>query len=192
MREVYRRLTTENKRPGPVALTAITRRMLVILNAIARDNQPWSGTVAVEQGLAKATVQSQASASPCSTAQMAPSDVPSRDEIQQEMAAEITAHRETRPHHAAVTQSSRYEIQEQPPRRGRKPKGQQAMTGAERQACPCEGGGALPRPCERRNQCRSATCPRATRETLQAHAPETMACGIRRINSADRRVRSMV
>jgi len=30
-----------NKRPGKVALTAVMRRMLVTLNAIARDNQPW-------------------------------------------------------------------------------------------------------------------------------------------------------
>jgi transposase len=152
MREVYRRLTTENKRPGPVALTAIMRRMLVILNAIARDNQPWKGAeaektatvkpsrekiqtgAAMEKGLARATVQSQASASPFSIAQVAPSDVPSRDEIQQEMAARTAPRREQRPCHAAVTQSSRDEIQERNPRRGRKPKGQQAMTGAERQA----------------------------------------------------------
>ncbi|HEX4197884.1 MAG TPA: IS110 family transposase, partial [Caulobacteraceae bacterium] len=30
-----------NKRPGKVALTAVMRKMLITLNAIARDQQPW-------------------------------------------------------------------------------------------------------------------------------------------------------
>jgi transposase len=41
MKAFYHRLTTENDRPGRVALTAVMRKMLVILNAIARDKQPW-------------------------------------------------------------------------------------------------------------------------------------------------------
>jgi transposase len=41
MREFYDRLVTENRRPGKVALTALMRKMLVTLNAIARDRQPW-------------------------------------------------------------------------------------------------------------------------------------------------------
>ncbi|MFG1424482.1 transposase, partial [Roseixanthobacter liquoris] len=46
MRDFYQRLVTHNKRPGKVALTAVMRKLLVTLNAIARDNQPWahSGT----------------------------------------------------------------------------------------------------------------------------------------------------
>lgn len=43
MRAVYQRLSERNRRPGLVALTAVMRRMLVILNAIARDGQPWKG-----------------------------------------------------------------------------------------------------------------------------------------------------
>jgi transposase len=41
MREFYQRLVTENRRPGKVALTAVMRKMLVTLNAMARDRQPW-------------------------------------------------------------------------------------------------------------------------------------------------------
>jgi len=41
MKEFYERLVRLNKRPGKVALTAVMRKLLVILNAIARDNQPW-------------------------------------------------------------------------------------------------------------------------------------------------------
>lgn len=41
MRDFYQRLVQHNKRPGKVALTAVMRKMLVTLNAIARDNQPW-------------------------------------------------------------------------------------------------------------------------------------------------------
>lgn len=37
----YERLITENRRPGRVALTAVMRKTLVILNAMARDDQPW-------------------------------------------------------------------------------------------------------------------------------------------------------
>lgn len=38
----YDRLITQNKRPGKIALVAVMRKMLVILNAIARDRKPWS------------------------------------------------------------------------------------------------------------------------------------------------------
>jgi len=41
MRDFYQRLVTQNKRPGKVALIAVMRKMLVTLNAIARDKQPW-------------------------------------------------------------------------------------------------------------------------------------------------------
>jgi transposase len=37
----YERLVETNRRPGKVALTAVMRKLLVILNAIARDHQPW-------------------------------------------------------------------------------------------------------------------------------------------------------
>jgi transposase len=36
----YQRLVTVNKRPGKVALIAVLRKMLVTLNAIARDHEP--------------------------------------------------------------------------------------------------------------------------------------------------------
>ena len=38
----FARLTEINQRPGKVALTAVMRKILVTLNAIARDNQPWA------------------------------------------------------------------------------------------------------------------------------------------------------
>jgi transposase len=41
MREFFERLVTINKRPGKVALTAVMHKMLVVLNAIARDGKPW-------------------------------------------------------------------------------------------------------------------------------------------------------
>ena len=41
MRAFYERLVGVNRRPGKVALTAVMRKMLVTLNAIARDQQPW-------------------------------------------------------------------------------------------------------------------------------------------------------
>lgn len=41
MRAFYDRLVTTNRRPGKVALTAVMRKMLVTLNAIARDGQNW-------------------------------------------------------------------------------------------------------------------------------------------------------
>jgi len=41
MKAFYDRLVTANKRPGKVALTAVMRKMLVTLNAIARESQPW-------------------------------------------------------------------------------------------------------------------------------------------------------
>jgi len=43
IRDFFARLTAVNQRPGKVALTAVMRKILVILNAIARDNQPWNG-----------------------------------------------------------------------------------------------------------------------------------------------------
>lgn len=42
MRAFFIRLTEHNKRPGKVALVAVMRKILVILNAIARDAKPWS------------------------------------------------------------------------------------------------------------------------------------------------------
>ncbi len=42
MRDFYQRLVTQNRRPGKVALTAVMRKMLVTLNAMARDHQPWN------------------------------------------------------------------------------------------------------------------------------------------------------
>ena len=41
MKAFYDRLVVENRRPGKVALTAVMRKMLVTLNAIARDGQAW-------------------------------------------------------------------------------------------------------------------------------------------------------
>jgi transposase len=41
MRDFYQRLVNSNGRPGKVALTATMRKILVTLNAIARDQQPW-------------------------------------------------------------------------------------------------------------------------------------------------------
>lgn len=41
MRAFFLRLTEQNQRPGKVALLAVMRKMLVTLNAIARDGQPW-------------------------------------------------------------------------------------------------------------------------------------------------------
>lgn len=41
MKTFYQRLVGPNHRPGKVALTAVMRKLLVTLNAIARDNQPW-------------------------------------------------------------------------------------------------------------------------------------------------------
>lgn len=46
MREFYQRLVTANRRPGKVALTAVMRKVLVSLNAIARTREPWKGAVA--------------------------------------------------------------------------------------------------------------------------------------------------
>ncbi|HLP66009.1 MAG TPA: IS110 family transposase, partial [Rhizobium sp.] len=41
LKDFYDRLVQENRRPGKVALTALMRKMLVTLNAIVRDDQPW-------------------------------------------------------------------------------------------------------------------------------------------------------
>lgn len=41
MRAFYQRLVEHNKRTGKVALVAVMRKMLVTLNAIARDQKPW-------------------------------------------------------------------------------------------------------------------------------------------------------
>jgi len=46
MRAFYQRLVTTNRRPGKVALTAVMRKVLVSLNAIARNREPWKGAVA--------------------------------------------------------------------------------------------------------------------------------------------------
>lgn len=47
MRDFYHRLTTVNRRPGRVGLLAVMRKVLVSLNAIARDGQPWKGAAAI-------------------------------------------------------------------------------------------------------------------------------------------------
>src|SRR5688572_9299043 len=41
MRDFYKRLVEQNKRAGKVALVPVMRKMLVTLNAIARDQHPW-------------------------------------------------------------------------------------------------------------------------------------------------------
>ena len=41
LKAFYQRLVGENHRPGKVALIAVMRKILVILNAIARDRLPW-------------------------------------------------------------------------------------------------------------------------------------------------------
>jgi transposase len=41
MKAFYAKLVHTNGRPGKVALTAVMRKMLITLNAIARDQQPW-------------------------------------------------------------------------------------------------------------------------------------------------------
>jgi transposase len=41
MKEFYQRLVQHNRRPGKVALTAVMRKMLVTLNAMTRNNEPW-------------------------------------------------------------------------------------------------------------------------------------------------------
>jgi transposase len=41
LRGFYERLTTLNRRPGKVALTAVMRKLLVMLNAMVRDRQDW-------------------------------------------------------------------------------------------------------------------------------------------------------
>ena len=41
MRDFYQRLVQQNQRPGKAALVAVMRKMLVTLNAIARDGEPW-------------------------------------------------------------------------------------------------------------------------------------------------------
>ena len=43
MRAFFERLTTQNRRPGKVAFTAVMRKILVTLNAIARDGTAWKG-----------------------------------------------------------------------------------------------------------------------------------------------------
>jgi transposase len=41
LKTFYQKLVEQNRRPGKVALIAVMRKILVILNAIARDQQPW-------------------------------------------------------------------------------------------------------------------------------------------------------
>ena len=50
LRDFYRRLTLTNGRPGKVALTALMRKMLVILNAILRSGTPWRATATSHHG----------------------------------------------------------------------------------------------------------------------------------------------
>lgn len=47
LKTFYTRLVQQNGRPGKVALIAVMRKMLVILNAIARDRQPWKHHAAI-------------------------------------------------------------------------------------------------------------------------------------------------
>jgi transposase len=49
MRAFYQRLVEQNGRPGKVALMAVMRKMLVTLNAIARDQKPWHGSAATTE-----------------------------------------------------------------------------------------------------------------------------------------------
>ncbi len=49
MRAFYQRLVEQNGRLGKVALTAVMRKMLVTLNAIAREQKPWHGGIAATQ-----------------------------------------------------------------------------------------------------------------------------------------------
>ena len=42
MRAFHKRLVEHNRRPGKVALVAVMRKMLVTLNAIAREGKPWA------------------------------------------------------------------------------------------------------------------------------------------------------
>jgi transposase len=135
MREVYRHLTEDNKRPPKVALVAVMRRTLVILNAIARDNQPWKGAAAVGprspaavgKRPAKATAQSQAAAGLLSTVA---GDSP-RSALRDEIPVAVPPAKPS-PESAAI--ASRDGIQTVASRRGRKPQGERTMTGAERQA----------------------------------------------------------
>lgn len=45
MRAFYLRLVNDNHRPGKVALTAVMRKILITLNAMTRDQQPWKHTL---------------------------------------------------------------------------------------------------------------------------------------------------
>ena len=42
LKAFYQKLVGQNRRPGKVALIAVMRKILVILNAIARDRMPWN------------------------------------------------------------------------------------------------------------------------------------------------------
>lgn len=46
LKAFYERLVQDNGRPGKVALVAVMRKIIVILNAIARDNRPWNHATA--------------------------------------------------------------------------------------------------------------------------------------------------
>lgn len=41
LKAFYQRLVRDNRRPGKIALVAVMRKILVTLNAMARDRQPW-------------------------------------------------------------------------------------------------------------------------------------------------------
>lgn len=43
--QFYRRLVDINRRPGKVAIVAVMRKLLIILNAIARDGKPWQHAI---------------------------------------------------------------------------------------------------------------------------------------------------
>ena len=46
MKAFYERLVSVNRRPGKVALVAVMRKLLIVLNAIAREKQPWKHATA--------------------------------------------------------------------------------------------------------------------------------------------------
>jgi transposase len=147
MRALYRRLVEVNNRSGKVALTAVMRHMLVILNAMARDNQPWKGApqstiqgtrrrsaAPPDKGPAGATVQSLAQAGPLSGGAATSQCISSRDEIQRAIQPEPVLLHVKEQQRAATAKSSRDEMRGGAMPAGRKPLGEQAMTGAERQA----------------------------------------------------------
>ena len=56
MKAFYDRLTQQNRRHGKVALTAVMRKMLVTLSAIACDGEPWRGGAVKNSGCGAASL----------------------------------------------------------------------------------------------------------------------------------------